>query len=532
MQLLQTVILLLVVVLVATVLARRLVIPYPILLVLVGLGIGAVPGLPAVRLEPDLVFLVFLPPILFAAAFFTSFRDFRFNLPPILILAVPLVLATTAAVAAVAHALVPGLGWAAAIALGAILSPPDAVAATAVLGRLGVPRRVVTVLEGESLVNDAAALVLYRAAVAAAVTGSFVLGETLLQFVLATAIGIGVGIGVAYLTRLALQATHDSYVEIAITLLTPYVAWVLAERAHASGVLACVTAGLLVRRQISAIVSPAMRVQARAVWDLVIFLLNGVIFILIGLQLATLRADLEPGGRQQIWIVATAIFATLVVVRAVWVPVFTWLPRKLSLSLRVRDPMPPRAAVALISWVAMRGIVSLAAVLALPLATTSGEPFPFRSELVLITFAVVVASLLVQGLSLGPLVRWLPLRADDVHDREELQARTHTAVVALRRLEELEGAPWAEAVCIEALRAEYQERIERITSARFRSSHAAPTEEEESTRRLRHEVLTAERLAAIQLRDQGVINDDVLLHLETELDLEAIRAGIGDRRAR
>jgi len=526
------VILLLVVVLLATVLARRLVIPYPILLVLVGLAIGAMPGLPAVKLEPDLVFLVFLPPILFAAAYFTSFRDFRFNLRPILVLAVGLVLATTSAVAVVAHALVPGLGWAPAIALGAIVSPPDAVAATAVLGRLGVPRRVVTVLEGESLVNDAAALVLYRAAVVAVVTGGFVLHETLLQFVLATALGIGVGVAVAYATRVALQLTHDSFVEIAVTLLAPYVAWVLAERVHASGVLACVAAGLIVRRHMSAIVSPATRVQARAVWDLVLFLLNGMIFILIGLQLATLRADLAPGGRQQVWLVAAAIFATLVVVRALWVPLFTWLPRALSPSLRVRDPMPPREAVALISWVAMRGIVSLAAALALPLVTASGEPFPFRSELVLITFAVVIATLLAQGLSLGPLVRALPLRADRLHDREELQARTHTTVMALRRLEELAGAPWAEAVCVESLRGEYQERLERVTSTTFRSPHAPPSEEEESLRRLRHEVLTAERLAAIQLRDQGVIDDEVLLHLEGELDLEAIRAGIGDRRTR
>lgn len=532
MQILETVILLLAVVLAATVLARRLVVPYPILLVLVGLALGAVPNLPALRLDPDLVFLVFLPPILWAAAFFTSFRDFRFNLRPILILAVGLVLASTMAVALVAKALVAGLGWAPALALGAIVSPPDAVAATAVLGRLGVPRRVTSVLEGESLVNDAAALVLYRSAVAAVVSGSFVVSDAIAGFVLATLAGIAAGVAVAYLARFALEHTHDAFVEIATTLLSPYVAWILAERVHASGVLACVAGGLLMRRHLSAVVAPATRVQARAVWDVVIFLLHGVIFILIGLQLATLRADLAPGGRLEVWIVAAAIFATLAAVRALWVPLFTWLPRAMSASLRVRDPMPPPSAVALISWVAMRGIVSLAAALSLPITTASGAPFPFRSELILVTFAVVVASLLVQGLSLGRVVRWLGLRPDGLHEREELQARTRTTVIALRRLDELASAPWAEAIRVQSLRAEYEQRLERIATVELRSPHERPSDEEEAARRLRHEVLTAERLAAIALRDQGVIDDEVLLHLEMELDVEAIRAGIGDRRTR
>jgi CPA1 family monovalent cation:H+ antiporter len=526
------VILLLVVVLIGAALARRLVVPYPIVLVLVGLAIGAVPGLPTVRLEPDLVFLVFLPPILWAAAYFTSFRDFRFNLRPILLLAVGLVLATSSAVAAVAHALVPGLGWAPAIALGAIVSPPDAVAATAVLGRLGVPRRVVTVLEGESLVNDAAALVLYRVAVGAAVTGSFALQDALIQFCVATTLGIGIGLAVGTATRLALRATHDSFAEIAITLLAPYVAWVLAERAHVSGVLACVAGGLLIRRHLSTLVSPSTRLQARAVWDVLVFVLNGVIFILIGLQLGALRAGLGAGGRISAWTVALALFGTLVVVRALWVPVFTWLPRALSAGLRVRDPMPPRPAIVLIAWVAMRGIVSLAAALALPLSTASGEPFPFRSELVLVTFAVVVLSLLVQGLSIAPLVRWLPFETDNTHDREELQARAQTAVAALRRLEELATEPWAQEICVERLRGEYEARLERITGLDFRSPHAPPTDEEAATQRLRHEVLTAERVAAIALRDQGVVSDEVLHHLESELDLEAMRAGVGDWRAR
>lgn len=270
LQQLQTVILLLMAALALTAVARKLVIPYPILLVIGGLALGFVPGLPAIRLDPDLVFLVFLPPILWAAAYFTSWRDFRANLRPITLHAVGLVLVTTAAISIVAHAALPGLGWAGAIALGAIVSPPDAVSATAIGKRLHLPRRVLTILEGESLVNDATALVLYRAAVTAAVSGAFALSGTLLAFVLAAAVGITLGIMVGVVTRSALVLTEDSFSEIAITLLAPYIAWVLAERAHGSAVLACVAGGFYLRRHFSAVVAPATRIQARAVWELLV----------------------------------------------------------------------------------------------------------------------------------------------------------------------------------------------------------------------------------------------------------------------
>ena len=241
LHLLEVIILLFIVVLALTTLAHRLLIPYPILLVIGGLILALVPELPVVHLDPDLVFLVFLPPILWSAAYFTSFRDFRANIRPIGLLAVGLVLATTAAVAAVAHAALPGIGWPEAIALGAIVSPPDAISATAIAKRLHLPGRLVTILEGESMVNDATALVLYRAAVAAAVTGQFSLGETLIEFVFAAAVGIGVGLAVGFIARFTLHLAKDSFTEIAITLLAPYIAWVAAEQMDASGVLACVS---------------------------------------------------------------------------------------------------------------------------------------------------------------------------------------------------------------------------------------------------------------------------------------------------
>jgi CPA1 family monovalent cation:H+ antiporter len=522
------VIVLLVVVLAAAAVARRVALPYPIFLVLVGLGLGSVPRAPIVELEPDLVFLIFLPPILWAAAYFTSFRDFRANVRPIGLLAIGLVLATTAAVAAVAHALLPGIGWPAAVALGAIVSPPDAVAATAVAGRLGLPRRVVVVLEGESLVNDATALVLYRAAVAAAVTGAFSLVDALRDFALAAAVGVGVGLAVGLAARLALAGARDALIEIAITLLSPYVAWVLAERAHASGVLACVAGGLYLRQHLPTLVSPATRVQARAVWDLVVFVLNGLIFVLIGLQVSAVRQQLAGEEPLSVLRAAAAVTAALVAVRFAWVPIAAWLPRRLSPRLRARDPMPPFAALGLISWIAMRGIVSLAAVLALPRVTAAGAPFPRREELVIVTFSVVVATLLLQGLSLPWLIRRLRLPADAAYAREDSQARARAAVVALRRLQELAAEPWVRADHLERLRGTYEERLRRI------ASFEAPAEgdPDAALRRLHHEVLTAERLAVVALRDEGVVADDVLHQLEFELDVEALRSGVGSRRPR
>src|SRR5215510_12972721 len=298
-------------------LARRVLIPYPIFLVIGGLILGFVPGVPAVRLDPEIVFLIFLPPILWAAAYFTSWRDFRANLRPIGLLAVGLVLATTAAVAAVAHASLPALGWAGAMALGAIVSPPDAVSATAIARRLRIPRRVVTVLEGESLVNDATALILYRAAVGAAVwgTASFSLGEALFEFVFAAVAGVAIGILVSMVGRWALCMARDSFTEIAITLLAPYVAWVLGELTHASAVLACVAGGLHVRQHFSAAVSPVTRLQGRAVWDLLIFMLHGFIFILIGLQLGTLRQAIPAGQLGLLLMTAVLISLTAILDR-------------------------------------------------------------------------------------------------------------------------------------------------------------------------------------------------------------------------
>src|SRR6266850_1558111 len=460
---LETVIALLAAVLALATAARRVLIPYPIFLVLGGLVIGVVPNVPIVRLDPDLVFLIFLPPVLWSAAYFTSLRDFRANLRPITLLAVGLVLATTAGVAAAARFVMPGLSWPAAIALGAIVSPPDAVAASAIARRLGIPFRIVTVLEGESLINDAAALVLYRSAVAAVVTGAFSLTDALWQFVLTSAGGVLIGLIVGGVVCWALRLTDDSLTETAITLLAPYAAWILAERTHTSGVLACVAGGLAIRQFFSAAVAPATRMQSNAVWRLLIFVLNGVIFALIGLQLGAIRE------------------------------------------------------------------AALAAALALPVTTSTGAPFPYRDEIILVTFAVILATLVLQGLPLTPLIRFLELGEDRTLELEEARAREEAAKAALTRLDELGGTSWAGRVDVDRLRALYTQRIRRASPIEL-GADAGAARARAAVRRLRHETLSAERRALIALRDQGAISDEVLHRLEQELDVEAMRIGLGETR--
>jgi Na+/H+ antiporter len=526
---LELVIVLLAVVLALTSIARKIFIPYPILLVVGGLVLGIIPGLPTVTLSPDLVFLVFLPPILWAAAYFTSWREFRQNLRPISLLAVGLVLATTAAGAAVAHTMLPGIGWAEAIALGAIVSPPDAVSSTAIARRLRIPRRVVTILEGESLVNDATALVLYRAAVAAAVGGSLTLGTTFLQFVFAAVGGVVIGLGVSLATRWALCATEDSFTQIAITLLAPYIAWVVGESVHASAVLACVAGGLHVRQHFSAAVAPTTRLQARSVWDLLIFVLNGFIFILIGLQLGALREAVPSDRFGSLLIIGALVSLTAIVVRLGWVPLAALLPRLISPSLRARDPMPHWSYLLLIGWTGMRGIVTLAAALALPVTTAAGTPFPFRAEIILISFSVILATLVLQGLSLTPFIRALHFEVDRGLEQEEMLARERAAAAALERLDVLAGEGGLNGDHLDRLRVHYAGQRQRFARSNPVDVDCS-WEAGELFRQLRHETLTAERLALIKLRNDGTISDEVLHRLEHELDVEALRHGIGERR--
>lgn len=503
-------------------LGRRLPIPTAILQVLGGLVVGLIPGSAAFRVSPDLVFFVFLPPVLWAAAFFTSFRDFKANLRPIGLLAIGLVVATTAAVAVVARQLIPGLPWAAAVALGAIVSPPDAVAAEAILKRLPIPRRVVSVLLGESLVNDASALILYRGAVGALVTGLFSPGELVVRFFVDALVGVLIGLLVGWLVVWAARHTEDALAETLLTLLGPYLAWVAAEYLHVSAVLACVAGGIYLRQHLSTIVAPASRIQARAVWDLLLFGLNSLVFLLLGAEFGNLLEAVPAATLVPVGVTGLLIAGLVILVRLIWVPLAIALPRWLSPSLRARDPMPPPAAVFIISWTSMRGMVSLAAALGLPLFRSDGTPTPFRAEIILLTVVVILVTLVLQGLTLMPIFTRLNLPHDHGPALEEAHARAEARRAALDHLADLSQEEWAT-----------REDLARLESE-FRQAHATGSAEADdrtrAIRRMRLGAVAAKRRALIRLRDEGAISDEVLLHLESELDYEALRLGAGNER--
>jgi len=499
-----------------TALARRLPVPTPILQVLAGVLVALMPGVEFPELEPELVFFVFLPPILWSAAFFTSLRDFRANLRPIGFLAIGLVIATTAAVASVARMLLPGIPWAVAVALGAIVSPPDAVAATAIVRRLPVPRRVITILEGESLVNDASALVLYRTAVAAAVTGVFSWGESIVRFFIDGGVGAFVGLAIGWLLVALMRRTRDTLAEVLLTLTGPYLAWVVAESLHVSAVLACVAGGLYLRQHLPTIVSPMSRIQGKAVWDLFIFLLNALIFLILGAEFGMLVRAVPAGSLGALARTGAVIGVVAIVVRVAWVPVSTLLPRALSAEVRRRSPLPPWRPVALVSWTSMRGIVSLAAALSLPRALADGTPFPFRTEIILITLCVILMTLVVQGLTLAPLIRWMAFAPEHAHVDEARLARREALRRAAETLAELAREPAVDRHDVDWLRAELLERL-RDTER--------PGGSEAGRRRLRLALIDSERRMLVRLRNEDAISDEVLRELELELDLAAIRAG-------
>jgi Na+/H+ antiporter len=511
-------------VMVVTALARRLPVPTPILQVGAGLLVGLIQGASVPELNPDLVFFVFLPPVLWAAAYFTSLREFQANLRPIGLLAIGLVIATTGAVAVVTHMLLPGLPWAVAVVIGAIVSPPDAVAAEAIIKRLPVPRRVVVILEGESLVNDASALVLYRAAVLAAATGHFSLGETVVRFFIDAAVGVMVGLLVAWVVVAIARQVNDPLALGLVTLLAPYSAWIGAELLHVSSVLACVTGGLYLRQHFSTVVSPLTRTNALAVWNLLIFVLSGLIFVMLGIQFGDLVQDTPVSTLLQAGRVALLVSLLVILVRLIWVPLATYIPRWLSKGLRQRDPAPNPKGVALVAWTSMRGIVSLAAALAIPAVLADGTRFPYRTEILIITLGVILVTLVLQGLTLAPLIRKLQFSQDRTPVIEQQHARREALRSGVERLEDLADESWVPGAEVAKLRDEYQRRSEREANA---TSDPGATE---AARRLRAELLRAERRAMIRLRNEGAISDEVLHELERELDAEAIRLGVGEER--
>lgn len=515
---------LLAVVAVLAIVARTINIPYPILLVVGGLALGFVPGLPQVELSPDLIFLLFLPPLLYLSAWTTSWRDFRANRRPISLLAIGLVLVTTVVIAVVAHLAIPGMPWSVAFVLGAIVSPTDAIAATTIAQRLGVPRRLVTVIEGESMVNDATGIVAYRFAVAAVVSGTFSLWSAGWHFIVLGTGGVAVGLIVGWFSRFLWRWPTDVYVEIVLSFVPAFAAYLLAEAVHVSGVLAIVTAGIFVSWRAPQLLTPEVRLRATSVWETVGFLLNGLAFILIGLQLRSILHALTGWSTLSLIGYGALVSAAVIVTRILWVFPGAYVPRFVFPRLRANDPYPPWQMVAALAWCGMRGVVSLAAALALPLATDSGAAFPARDLVIFLTFCVILATLVVQGLTLAPLIRLLDLHDDGQTEHEVAKGQLRAAEAALARIEELLDEDWAPPEKLERLRAEYAYRIERLTASHGDAARRAEYDGiSAGYQRLRRELFTTERRTVIRLRDDGVINDEVLHRLERTLDLEEAR---------
>src|SRR6266702_1504364 len=490
--------------------ARHFQFPYPIALVIGGGALGFVPRLPQLQFDPQFLLVLVLPPILYQAALLTSWRDFKANIRPIGLLAIGLVIVTTLAVGATLKFLIPDIPWAAAFVLGAIVSPPDAVAATAILSRLNIPRRVVTVLEGESLVNDATGLVIYKFAVAAVLTGAFSLWQASLEFG---------GVLLAPLFVFIHRYLGDAFIEVLTTLAVPYVAYILAESLHLSGVLAVAAAGLVRGRYAPEIVSAEMRIIARSVWNLLVFLLSSLIFILIGMQLSGIVSRLTDYSLTQLFLYGTFVSVVAVIVRFAWVYPATYLSLMLRASLGQFVAPPVEGEVFIMAWCGMRGIVSLAAALALPPTLADGNAFPERDLIIFLTFVVIAVTLVVQGLSLKPLIRRLRLGRDWSLQEEQQRAKMALGKAAIAAIDAVAAKDEIANELAERIRAEFAEKITLSVPGGLMLSHSGA----DDARRLRAAAVKAERQELIRLWRENQISDEVLHYIEEDLDYQESR---------
>lgn len=519
----ETVLTLLVGVTLLALVARRYGLPTPAVLVTGGLLVALVPGLPVVQFDPQLVFLIFIPPLLFRASLLASYRDVRATFRPILSLGIGHVLFATLVVAWVAHQSIPGLPWAPAFVLGAVVSPPDFAAATAFLRRLPMPRRAATVLEGESMINDAAAIVAYRMAVAAAVTGTFSLAQASLRFLGIAAGGVAVGLAVGWLLGAVRRHIHDPEVENTISLLSGYAAFLPAEQLRVSGVLAVVATGMYLGRLGPRIVAADTRVQNIGMWDVVVFILEGLIFILTGLALRPILENLSGAAALDLARAAVLVSLAAMVARLAWVYFagnFRWL---LGPRLRPHEARPRWQSLTLVGWAGLRGGDTLILAAAVPTMTAAGAPFPGRGAIIALSYGVILFTLLGQGFTLAPLLRWLGVReTGEEEQREELAARLRATEAALQRLEELAGQDWMHPDALAHTRERYRYR------ARHLRGHADGVVDDRvetksvAHQRLARELLAAERRELLRVRDEGGISDAVMRRVQRELDYEEL----------
>jgi len=502
--------------------SKRLRIAYPIVFVVAGALLGFVPNLPRIELQPELIFLIVLPIVLFSEAWTTDLAEFRRNLRPIGFLAIGLVVFTTVMVAAIAHTVIAGMSWVAALTLGAIVAPTDAIAAESISEEMAMPKRIVTIVSGESLVNDASALIIYRFAIAAGLSGTFVAGAVVPQFFILSLGGIAVGLLVAIAvywiqSQLRTRELGDEVLVNVINLMAPFASYLPAEALGVSGVLATVTCGIYLSRR-SQILSPDARIVGYSLWEMLTFLLNAFVFLLLGLQLHSVVVAVGHASLGRLVGYGFIISLAAIALRFIWVYPATYLPRLLSRRLRERDPSPPWQFPFVIGWCGMRGVVSLATALAVP------AMFPSRNEIVFVTFCVIFATIVVMGLSLPKVIRILDVTDDGRMGQKEIEIRIKALESGLERLRELEPTfdselEWeVEGRIVD----DYRHRIEHL-SGHLKSAPSEGSGENAIDHRLQLEALGAERDAIQQLRKRGEIPDEVYRHIERDLDLADAR---------
>lgn len=510
-------------------LARRLKIAYPIFLVLAGLVISYIPGMPVINIQPDLIFLIFLPPLLYEAAWWTSWNEFWKWKRPISLLAFGLVFFTSTVVAFAASHFIPGFTLATGFLLGGIISPPDAIAATSVLKTIRVPKRIITILEGESLVNDASSLIVFRFALAAAVAGQFSFQQASVSFVTVTIMGIVIGLAVAhvvYLIHRFLPTTAS--IDSAFTLISPYLMYLAAEEFHFSGVMAVVSGGLFLSyRSHEVFTDGQSRLQTINVWSTLSIILNGLVFILIGLELPAIVAGLEGYSLAQAWKYGLLVSALVIAIRMVWIYPGTFIPRWLFKSVRENEPHPGWKGSFIIGWAGMRGVVSLAAALSLPMALDNGKPLPERNLIIFITFVVILVTLVFQGLTLPFIIKALKIEEIDPmmpDEKQEAEIRLRLINAAINRLESKHKQEMESNDLLITLKAEFESHL-KTTSRRLECMECLEKDQAELLvyRHVLKDIYRVQRNELFHLRKEKLYSDEVIRKEEMQVDIAEIR---------
>jgi CPA1 family monovalent cation:H+ antiporter len=498
-------------------LARKLKLPYPIVLVIAGLVLGFIPGTPHLSMSPDVVFLVFLPPLLYSAAWFTSWRDFKYNIVSILFLAFGLVGFTVAGVAIFAPHIFGGFDWRLGFVLGAVVATTDAIAATSIANRIGLPKRIVDILEGESLVNDASGLLALEFGVAMILSGqtpSVAVGFIRISYLIA--IGIAVGILIGLIVERIERYLDDGPIEVTLSIMVPYIAYLAAERIHASGVLSVVACGLYLSRRSTRLFSPSVRLQAYGFWNALNFVLNGLVFVMIGLQLPFVLAGIREYRMSQLLLYGAIFSALLIALRVIWLypgALFANIVRRRVFHQNER--YPSRKSIFIVGWTGMRGVM-----------LSDGTPFPQRNLIIFLTFCVILVTLVLQGLTLAPLIRFLGLAGQSGPEEEEREARRIILEEALKHIKERREASESQnhhlAAAFDDALTKYKRRLSAVTGQSY-EQHGIDAEDHAHIVDLGRQLVQIERETAVRLRNEGLISDQVLRQIEYELDLNETR---------